>query len=210
MSNDTQQHFTESAIMACGGQRIAQEPFELGERAFDLPALAKHFSREFVLHFQAVVARFHRTVEAALVNWNSGSLNTQFFAAKHVKRFAVTGRISRQGRQLQVGRRLFHCLWKVSRIVAGPHADDGGRNQVRLMFTDHGQLDPAPVAFHAPAAFQKVATDITARKSCGIEGSSGSGRQQSPLVGVFKHSVQEAVKGPFFSSLFSAFWSVVK
>ncbi len=210
MSNDAQQHFTKSAGMARGGQGIAQEAFELRKCALNLPALTEHFSRKFVLHFQAVAARFHRTVEASLIDWNGCFPNAQFFAAQHVKRLAVTCRISRQGCQLQVGRGLFHSGWKVCRIVAGPYADDGGRNQVREMFADDRQFDPAPVAFHAPAAFQKVATDITALKSCGIEGSSGLDRQQSPLLGVFKHSVQEALKGPFFSSRFSAFWSVVK
>jgi len=210
VSSDAQQHFTESAVMACGGQGIAQEPLELGKCAFDLPALAKQFSRKVVLHFQAVVTGFHRAVEASFVNWNGGFSDAQFVAAKRVKRLAVARRISRQGLQPQVSRRLFHGLWKVSRIIAGPHVYDRGRNQVRQMFTDHRQLNPAAVALHAPAAFEKVATDIMTLKSGGIDGSSGSGRKQSPFVGEFKHNVQEAVNGPFFSNLFSAFWSVVK
>ena len=196
--------------MACGGQGIAQEPLELGKCAFDLPALAKQFSRKVVLHFQAVVTGFHRAVEASFVNWKGSFSDAQFVATKRMKRLAVTRCISRQGLQLQVRRRLFHGFRKVSRIIAWPHVNNGGRDQMRLMLADHRQLDPAPVALHAPAAFQKVATDITALKSCGIEGSSGSDREQFPFVGVFKHNVQEAVKGPFFSNLFSAFWSVVK
>ena len=81
---------------------------------------------------------------------------------------------------------------------------------MRLMLADHSQLDPAPVAFQAAALFQKVATDIMALKSGGIHGSCGLIGEQSAFCGDSKNSCQEAVKGPFFSSRFSAFWSVVK
>ena len=210
MSNDTQQHFADSAIVSGGGESVSEQSLELREGAFNLPSLSKQFSRKIVLHFQAVLSRFHRSFITPRIDRDGGALNAQLLAAKRMKRLAVISPVCRQGFQAEVRGGLLNSFAKMAGIVGGSQVNHGRCNQVSLMFANQRQLDPAAVTLHAGALFQKVATDITAFKSCGINRSGGGIGQQSPFSGPFKHKRQDALKGPFFSRRFSAFWSVVK
>ena len=205
-----QQHFANAAFVAGGMQGVSEKSFELRKCALNLPALAEHFFRKIVLHLEAVMTVFHRTFKAARIDGNGRAGNSQLLAAKHMKRFAVVSTIRRQRLQRQMRDGVLYGLAEMTGIVARPKSNHGRGDQVGLMLADDSQLDPAPMPFQPAAFFQKVATDIMALKSGGIHGSGWLVGEQSVFCGVFKNSCQEAVKGPFFSSLFSAFWSVVK
>ena len=210
MGENAEGGFADAAGVAGGCQRGAEAALELGDGAFDLPALGITAAGKAALHFFAVAPGLHASCKAPIINGYGSARNAQMFAAERVKRFAVVRAIGGQGVQGQVLRRGGERVAEMAGVVGRCQIDDGTGDQVRGVLADKRQLDPRAVLRQPRRAFQEIATDVVAFQACGVDRSEAVAGEQSAVAGGSENTSQQPFNGPFFSRRCSAFWSVVK
>ena len=210
MSKHSQYRFTKTSSMAGCGQSSAEMSFDLRDGALDLPTLSVKLLGKALLHFRSVTPGPDSVFKATMINRDSRVLDAKFFATQCVKIFAVVRAVCRQRPQRQPANGTNHRLTKVTGIVSGTHVHHRRSDQMRGMFADQRQFDPGPVLLQPRRALQKIAADIAAFESRGINGSCALTGQQSLSDCASKNAIQQPLNGPPFKRRCSAFWRVVK
>lgn len=142
MSQDLQARLTLPTSLAAGTQFGTQTPFDLGNDAFDLPALAVAPPGEVSFHLATVASVADGARGVPGVDGEDGQTDAQFFPAQDVKRLGIVGRVAEKRVQAQAACALPDHLGEVGGVVAGATSERQAEDQVGAMLAHERELQP--------------------------------------------------------------------